>query len=545
MHRSANLNPRLSVEGGWRNNRCYRKLTCKFYFSDKWISKFVVGLVLTILLIILLYIFQPFQTEVNIIVIDAKRPLLIVDKHFLSIALDSSLIADNFQGFDPTDYRIIALMHPFRGGYLRIGGTMADRLIFNSSEDHNIKIINSFLDNGECSYDGKFCNVLKQNFNMSGKQWTQLNDLANKTGQTVLFDLNCLLRHANGTWDSANAEKLIKFSDENKYDLIWELGNEPNSFKHVFDVELNATQLAYDFKHLQMVLKKYPRYERSLIVGPDITRPRSKQVIDYLKEFLIHQQIRLNAITWHQYYFNGRDAYLYYFVNPEIFDLLKSEILLVKDAVKKLDMDYIPLWLGETSSAYGGGAPGFSDRYVSTFIWLDKLGLSARMGIEVVIRQSFFKGHYALISDMYVPNPDWWISVLYKRLVDEEVIKCNLVAPPEVRFYCHCTPKNRYVEGPAVTVFGMNMRNSEAIIRIQQQEYKLLEKYRIHAFIIQTHVSILSRTVYLNDELLVLKSNYELPDFVPVVSTSNMIVLPPYSLGFWIVESNHFEACIL
>lgn len=61
--------------------------------------------------------------------------------------------------------------------------------------------------------------------------------------------------------------------------------------------------------------------------------------------------------------------------------------------------------LAETASAYGGGAPGYSNRYIGTFIWLDKLGLAAKHGIKIVVRQSIFKGFYALIGDYYDLNP--------------------------------------------------------------------------------------------------------------------------------------------
>lgn len=60
---------------------------------------------------------------------------------------------------------------------------------------------------------------------------------------------------------------------------------------------------------------------------------------------------------------------------------------------------------GETSSAYGGGAPNLSNAFIGSFIWVDKLGLSAKMGIKVVVRQSIFKGYYALLDDDYNPNP--------------------------------------------------------------------------------------------------------------------------------------------
>ena len=42
--------------------------------------------------------------------------------------------------------------------------------------------------------------------------------------------------------------------------------------------------------------------------------------------------------------------------------------------------------------------------------WLDKLGLSARLGHEVVIRQTFVGGSYALLDDDLDPNP---VSTIY------------------------------------------------------------------------------------------------------------------------------------
>lgn len=37
--------------------------------------------------------------------------------------------------------------------------------------------------------------------------------------------------------------------------------------------------------------------------------------------------------------------------------------------------------------------------------WLDKLGLAARLNQDVVIRQTFFGGSYALIGTDLQPNP--------------------------------------------------------------------------------------------------------------------------------------------
>lgn len=56
-------------------------------------------------------------------------------------------------------------------GYLRIGGTMADRLIFNSHKQPRFKI-STFVnpDGGRCAHEEDDCNpFIRPNFTMSGK----------------------------------------------------------------------------------------------------------------------------------------------------------------------------------------------------------------------------------------------------------------------------------------------------------------------------------------------------------------------------------------
>lgn len=65
---------------------------------------------------------------------------------------------------------------------------------------------------------------------------------------------------------------------------------------------MNATQLAQDFVVLKNILKKYPKYENALLVGPDTTRPKPRRnaSVLYLKEFLGVAGDVIDAVTWHQ-----------------------------------------------------------------------------------------------------------------------------------------------------------------------------------------------------------------------------------------------------
>ncbi|RZC41862.1 heparanase-like, partial [Asbolus verrucosus] len=349
-----------------------------------------------------------FTKKIHIVYIEPTEPISVVSDKFLSIALDTSVIANGFKHLNLTDRKMLKVVKALSPAYLRIGGTMADRLIFTKSQLNSFKhYLKGELDGGECSYERKFCDFLqKPNFTMSSREWLQLNKLARETNMEIIFDLNALRRFDNGTWDYRNAEELISFSNEHNLEVNWELGNEPNSFRREFNYDVDPRQLGRDFHTLSNILKKYPKYAKSLLVGPDTTRPEigHNESEIYLKKFLVDGGDVIDAVTWHHYYFNGATAKIADFLNPKNFDILKWQIVTVKEIVEHDKLTNKPIWLGETSSAYGGGAPHLSNRFIASFLWLDKLGLAAKYGLGVVIRQSIIQGYYALIGYNYNPT---------------------------------------------------------------------------------------------------------------------------------------------
>ena len=113
-------------------------------------------------------------------------------------------------------------------------------------------------------------------------------------------------------------------------------------------------------------------------------------------------------------------------VDPDTLDDLITEIQKVQYIMKESGASSLKLWLGETSSAYGGGVPGVSDSYIAGFMWLDKLGIAARLQHNVVIRQTFYGGSYSLINTKTLdPFPDYWSSFLYKKLVGSRVLEVH------------------------------------------------------------------------------------------------------------------------
>ena len=69
----------------------------------------------------------------------------------------------------------------------------------------------------------------------------------------------------------------------------------------------------------------------------------------------------------YRYYVNGRTCSEKDFYNPEVLDYFLHEVSEANSILDGIKSGF-SRWLGETSSAYGGGASGLSDRYVAGFM---------------------------------------------------------------------------------------------------------------------------------------------------------------------------------
>ncbi|XP_031658932.1 heparanase isoform X1 [Oncorhynchus kisutch] len=539
--------------------------------------------------------------------VDLSRVLKKVNERFLSVAIDASLVAEEKFMYLLTSPKLRTLAKALTPAFLRFGGTRQDFMTFNptflhSNENHK----NSVFDADDICERLELPPLLEKRLK---QEWTLqeilldkedlqrkyrsvkftecavdlLYSFTNCSGLDLIFGLNELLRTSGNSWDSSNARTLLQYCESKQYSMSWELGNEPNSYEKKAGIRVDGYQLGQDFVQLRKILQESKLYHNTGLYGPDISQPRDHRR-DLLEGFLESGAEAIDACTWHHYYVNGRDTSLEDFLDPEVLNTLALKTHEVMEVMKKkltnvhvykCTMNVLQfskdfkwffcfvcpqtielispgkkVWLGETSSAYGGGAKGLSDTFVAGFMWLDKLGLGAKLGLDVLIRQVLIgSGTYHLVDENLDPLPDYWLSVLYKRLVGPEVLSIEafsiLGKTKRVRVYLHCTNKKStsYKSG-AVTLFALNLSKGPARISVPVT----ISNSTGEAFVLQSEQpgeeGLYSKSVKLNGEVLKMVDERTLPSLQgTLLPAGEHLRLPGYSFAFYVLSEAQALAC--
>jgi len=453
--------------------------------------------------------------------IDISKVIATVDDKFLSVCL-TWRVRDLWKFNSTTEKRLNALTKALSPGFVRIGGIPSDFVIFESSSSPYGKLT---VHVGEEDLD-------------------RINEIAENAGWQVLFTLSVLRRCRNGSWDPSNPFRIVKYVAEKGYKFGWELGNESNHLKR-FNVTVSPYQLAKDFETLRQHLTSFPAIKHFL-VGPDVTQPRARgKTLRYLKGFLEKGHSSIDAVTWHHYYVRSQECSLAQFYSPQVLDTLRQNIKDANAVIGKTAPG-LPTWLGETSSASGGGAEGISDRFVAGFMWLDKLGLAAQQGFKVVIRQALFYGNYSLIGRDLEPNPDYWLSLLHKKLFGTKVLEVkrgHQNGSEMVRMYAHCTNTNPgYYKQGGVSLIAMNLHTNKEVHVILENSLKELD---VDEYLFTPDGNITSRRMKLNGKLLEMNRDSSFPVLAPRrVQPGDQLILPPLTYAFYVVPEAHALACL-
>ncbi|XP_075461658.1 heparanase isoform X1 [Ascaphus truei] len=498
-----------------------------------------------------------------------------LNPRFLSVTIDASLASQPKYIAFLGSQKLITLTKGLSPAYLRFGGTKSDFLLFDPLQKASLeeKIFWDLQTNQAANLCGlrnlpshveqmlrsqwpsQEQIILKETFQKDYKNTTitkstvdMLYRFANCSELHLIFGLNALLRKEQNEWNSSNAQLLIDYCSSKKYNLSWELGNEPNSFRKKSGIYIDGSQLGKDFVSLHNLLSNYSSYRNSGLFGPDIGQP-TKQSQKMLNSFLRAGGKTINSVTWHHYYVDGRFASEEDFLSSDILDTLISEIQTVLQIVDETVPGKL-VWLGETSSTYGGGSPGLSNTYLDGFMWLDKLGVSAKFGIDVVMRQALFgAGAYNLVDSDFEPLPDYWLSLLFKKLVGSIVLKASFKGPKDagekkLRVYVHCTNINnpKYTAGD-VTLFVLNLHNSTQHLELPSVlSGKFVDEYLLEPAGVE---GLLSTSVLLNGQVLKMVDDKTLPAlYGKLLDPGSPIVLPPHSFGFYVVRNAKATACL-
>ncbi|KAM5271253.1 inactive heparanase-2 isoform 1-T1 [Ctenodactylus gundi] len=533
--------------------------------------------------------------EKTLILLDVstKNPVRTVNENFLSLQLDPSIIHDGWLDF-LSSKRLVTLARGLSPAFLRFGGKRTDFLQFQNlrnpaksrggpGPDYYLKNYEDDIVRSDVALDKqKGCKIaqhpdimlelqrekaaqmhlvlLKEQFSntysnliLTARSLDKLYNFADCSGLHLIFALNALRRNPNNSWNSSSALSLLKYSASKKYNISWELGNEPNNYRTMHGRAVNGSQLGKDYIQLKSLLQPIRIYSRASLYGPNIGRPR-KNVIALLDGFMKVAGSTVDAVTWQHCYIDGRAVKVMDFLKTRLLDTLSDQIRKIQKVVNT----YTPgkkIWLEGVVTTSAGGTNNLSDSYAAGFLWLNTLGMLANQGIDVVIRHSFFDhGYNHLVDQNFNPLPDYWLSLLYKRLIGPKVLAVHVaglqrkprpgrVIRDKLRIYAHCTNhhNHNYVRG-SITLFIINLHRSRKKIKLAGT----LRAKLVHQYLLQPYgqEGLRSRSVQLNGQPLVMVDDGTLPELKPrPLRAGRTLVIPPVTMGFYVVKNVNALAC--
>lgn len=400
----------------------------------------------------------------TLVSIDLDDAVAEVSPQYLSFAVDSSqVLGGSFWGegdssgglgeeqVDPYDFdrpRLRTLAAALAPAYLRIGGSEADVVYYDLSDDP--------VEEAPKPYE----------LLLTARRWDEVVEFTNAMGFELFFTLNAGpgARDENDVWQADNARTLLQHAvDRDDPVGVWELGNEINGYPLFHALVLTGDAYAADIATARALVDTVD--PDALLAGPSSAYwPVRGEQNPIMPDFMAAGGANLDIVSWHYYptqsercFLPSRESELTTLLDPENLD----EVITWADQVESLTAEYAPqaeVWLGESGNAQCGGQPGVSDRFVASLWWVDQLGLLARRGHRVSVRQTLSGSDYGLLDEETLdPRPDYWASVLWKRLMGTTVLRASHEGPDTLRTYAHCG-----VDG-GVTLVAINLDQQQSV----------------------------------------------------------------------------------
>lgn len=273
--------------------------------------------------------------------VNTKSPVRTVSENFLSVQLDPSIIRDGWLDF-LSSKRLVTLARGLAPAFLRFGGPRTDFLQFQNIKnpaknrgpgpDDYLKNYEDDIVRSDISLDKqKGCKIaqhpdtmlelqrekaaqmhlvlLKEHFSntysnltLTARSLDKLYNFVDCSGLHLIFGLNALRRNSDNSWNSSSVLSLLKYSASKKYNISWELGNEPNNYRTLINKAINGSQLGKDYMQLKNVLQSIRTYSKANLYGPNIGRPRKNAIVllEGSPWSNSRSKVKLKAVAWDQ-----------------------------------------------------------------------------------------------------------------------------------------------------------------------------------------------------------------------------------------------------
>uniref|UniRef100_A0A3B4Y9S3 Heparanase 2 (inactive) n=1 Tax=Seriola lalandi dorsalis TaxID=1841481 RepID=A0A3B4Y9S3_SERLL len=466
--------------------------------------------------------------------VNTRSPIRVLNDNFLSLQLDPSIIKDGWLDF-LSSKRLVTMARGLSPAFLRFGGKRTDFLQFN-----NQKNLAKFRGPGPDYYLKNYeDDIVRSDIALDKQKGCKL---ANHPD--IMLELQ---REKAATTQLV----LLKEQLSNIYSNI--TITEPNAYRSMVGRAVNSTQLAQDYTKLRTLLQSVRYYHRAHLYGPNAGRPR-KNAILLLDGFMKNAGSVVDAVTWQHYYMDGRVNKVEDFLKTRLLDTLTEQITKVTKVVNTHSPGK-KVWLGGLGPAWAGGISNLSDTYAAGFLWVNTLGMAAMQGIDVVLRHSFFDyGYTHLVDQHFNPLPDYWFSLVFKRLVGPRVLAVRVaglqrrpqpgrVIRDKLRIYAHCTSyyNHNYVRG-SITIYIINLHRSRKKIKLAGT----LRNKTVHQYLLQPYGTdgLRAKHVQLNGERLLMSDNETFPELKPkTLRAGRTIAMPPMTIGFYVIKNINAYAC--
>lgn len=464
-------------------------------------------------------------------------PVCVVDERYLSFSIDISVLAGGlwWEGSNGArrglgtlrvaplrlnSRKLDRLVRNLRPGYLRIGGSEADKIHYFAPPTGDA---NSLV--------------------LTRQMWDDLHQFVQRNNLKLVFTVKYGLfkQFQHGDWHSSELEKLFDYCLEKNYSLdVCELGNELNAYWAFYGLrsQPSSQNLARDYATFIRCVKRY--FPNARIMGPgNAFWPKLGETIkpfpNVTQKFLHaikEMGISLDVVDWHYYPFQStrspvrtRAAKLTTLLNPNSFE----DFAHFSKKLKTWRDVYQPgaeIWTGETGSAQCGGQPKLSDRWASCFWWADQLGRGALLGQKVMVRQSLIGGDYGLVDRLTLkPRPDYWVSWMWSKFMGTAVFPME--NPHEkLRIYCHQHP-----EDDSRSLLIINVSNQTFDIKLIEMN-EVIEQFELSA------KKLTSKKIKINGIKPSLRlargEQLRLNDFP---AKENNSIVAAYSINFWRIRN--------